>query len=66
MSNLPCIKMNFRHIWLVEKLPYPLKNHCKSQIRTPLSGGQNVKIDHSHANVGMKDQIHIKINLDKK
>ena len=58
--------MNFRHIWLVEKLPYPLKNRDKSQIRRPPSSGQNVKIGHSFTNVGMKDQIRIKKNIDKK
>ena len=58
--------MNLSHIWLVEELPSPLKNRYKFEIRKPPSGGQYIKIDQSHAKVGMKNQFGIEINLDKK
>ena len=58
--------MNLGHIWFFEELPYPLKNRCKSEIRRPSSRGQNIKIDQFHANIGMKHQIGIEINLEKK
>ena len=58
--------MNLGHIWLVDKLTYPFKNCYNSEIKRPPIGGQNIKIDQSYINVGMKTQISIKINLDKK
>ena len=37
---------------------------CNFEFKAPL-GGQNIKGDDSHADVGMENQLGFKINLDK-
>ena len=68
MSNQLAIRVNFLHIWFLKKLPYFLKNHPNSHIRSAsayTNFSKHFKIGASSTNVGMPNQLGFKINLDK-